>query len=129
MTTKFIPYSEAAWKQLSTHQTVCFQPLKHNLRIASASNDTGPVVRMFFVRIDDKYLIVDTVVNPKASKDEVTLAGNLINQLLVKQAQVESVLQLLMLSNGGDCTVIDTYPLYVPQREELPRIKHVSYAN
>lgn len=130
MTATLIPYSKMSWKSVLSAMPWLhgFEKITHHLRVACASDDTGPIVHVYFTRVEDAFLIVGTITNQKAFKEAVGAGGDEIDLLLEKLANSEGVSQLFMISdNGVDCTLLRTYTRRV-LKSELTEL-HVAYLN
>lgn len=82
-----------------------------NQKLARAVNDQEEVIcYVSYTPIDDVFLITDFAANPKATREDAQIAGDAIDRLLEKQAQMAGVSRLLMIIPGKhECEELRVY--------------------
>ena len=99
------------------------------LRVAKASNEKGPMLYVYFVRVDDAYLITSVVFDPRTKKGDEKPAGDAVDIFLEQLAQIEGVTRLFMCKSGDECALINTFPTRITSVSKLQAPAHAVYLN
>jgi hypothetical protein len=103
-----------------------------NLRVAQASNDKGAIRHVYFMRVDDAFLITAVVLDSKETEADDKTCGASIDMFLERLAQLEGVTRLFTVkpqTSGNGCVLVRTYTPTVTQVEALQTPSRVTYIN
>jgi hypothetical protein len=91
--------------------------LLYTTRIAKATNEHGEVVLVvYYTTIGNAFLITYFVLHPHATVKEAQWAGDVIDRLLEREAQLAGIVALHILAPGKDeCEEVRTYTRKIPQ--------------
>jgi len=103
-----------------------------NLRVAQASNDKGVIAHVYFIRVDDAFLITAIVFDPRATEADEKSGRDSIDIYLEQLAELEGVTRLFAVKSqtrGNGCELVRTYTSRATQSATLQAPTRVVYIN